>query len=92
MLKICICLLLLTLVSCGSSTESDRAHLEKIYIALMEIGTPGEEPNRKSVEELRKEIDSLGGPAVVESLMTVSMMEESERWSSLLDSLSAAKQ
>lgn len=92
MLKKYIFLLFLILVSCGSSPGPDRADLEKIYIALMVIGTPGEEPDLKSVADLRREIDSLGGPAVVESLMTASMMEEPERWSSLLDSLSTAMQ
>lgn len=78
----------LLLSACGGSSEPDRADLERIYGRLVELGAPGYEPDEESLAGLQRSIDSLGGIARVESLLTASIAGEPELWREALDSIS----
>ncbi|MBN1826773.1 MAG: hypothetical protein JW958_10960 [Candidatus Eisenbacteria bacterium] len=82
--------LILPLLACSGPKDTDRESLERIYIRLVEAGSPGREPAVDDLEALRATLDSLGGRARVESLLTASMENEPGRWKDLLDSLASS--
>ena len=82
-------LLVLPLIACSGSADPDREDLERVYVRMVEAGTPGREPPVEERKARRAAVDSLGGPARVESLLAASMENEPRRWKELLDSLAS---
>ena len=82
-------LLVLPLLACSGSADPDGEELERLYVRMVEAATPGREATVAEREALRASVDSLGGPARVESLLTASMENEPRKWKELLDSLAS---
>ncbi len=76
-------------LSCGAGEEPSQEVLERLYVGLVEQGIPGREPIAGELDSLRAVIDSLGGAAMVESLLIENMLAYPERWNSLIDSVSS---
>jgi len=87
MLRLCALALFLFCASCDRPADPDRHELERLYARMIVLSEPGREPAEEDLDSLRAEIERLGGPARVESLMMRSMQEEGERWRAFLDSM-----
>jgi hypothetical protein len=79
--------LLLSCFACGRPAEPDRQELERLYARMIVLNEPGREPAEEDLDSFRAEIERLGGPARVESLMVRSIQKEGERWRTFLDSM-----
>ncbi len=77
------------LLSCSSDEEPPREVLERVFIGLTTLGVPGQVRESAEVAALQATIDSLGGRAVVESILVESMLADAEGWNALIDSIAS---